>query len=413
MPELTAAVQAALDDAFTGELWVEGELASLRRSAGHVFFDLVEPGAPGAPPVAALHVVLFERIRHQVNRALRAVGGVRMVDGMRVRIRGRLDLYPPAGRLQLRMSGIDPAYTIGLLASARDRVLHALSAEGLLEANARLPLAAVPLHLGLVTAPGSAAFADVRHELEASGFAWRIRLVPVRVQGSDAERELVAGVRLAASLGVDAILLVRGGGARTDLAPFDGERLARTIAGLPVPVVTGIGHETDSTVADAVAHTACKTPTAAAAFVRERVETFLDHLDERGRAVAVAARRATRLAEQRNAAHAGRLEGASRHHLRTATNGVARHLATLRVLSRRATRDAERTVHLLTARVDAVDPARTLARGWSITRTAGGRIVRRPDDVAPGEVLVTTVAEGSIHSRVLDPSSPTATRDRE
>lgn len=405
MPELTTAVRTVLDEAFSGELWVEGELASLRRRSDHVFFDLIEPGPPGTPPVATLHVVLFGNARRQVNRALRAVGGIRMVDGMRVRIRGCLDLYPPRGRFQLRMSGIDPAYTVGLLASARDRVLQTLSAEGLLDANARRPLVAVPLHLGLVTAPGSAAFADVRHELEASGFAWRVRLVPVRVQGPDAERELAAGLCLAASLGVDAVLLVRGGGARTDLAPFDGERLGRTIAGLPVPVVTGIGHETDRTVADAVAHTACKTPTAAAAFLRERVAAYLDRLDGQGRAVAAAARRATRLAEQRNTARAGRLAGSSRHHLRTAGQDLERTRTTLRALAGRAVHDAERRVATLAARVEAVDPVRTMARGWSITRTAGGEVVRRPGDVDAGDLLITSVAGGSIRSRVLDPAT--------
>lgn len=413
VPELTGAVQAVLDRAFATELWVEGEIAGLRRRAGPVYFELVEPGPSGAPPLATLHVVLFEAARHQVNRALRSVGGVRMADGMRVRIRGRLQLYPRSGRLQLRMSGIDPTYTIGLLASARERVLRTLAAEGLLEANARLPLPAVPLHLGLVTAPGSAAFADVRHELESSGFAWRVRLVPTRVQGTGAEAELAEAVRLAASLGVDAVLLVRGGGARTDLAPFDGEVLARTIAGIDVPVITGIGHETDSTVADAVAHTACKTPTAAAAFVCGRVEAFLDLLDVRTRTVVASAHRAVTLAGQRTAACAGRLEGATRHQLRTAETQLTRAERSLGNLAMRAARDAERRIDTFAARVDALDPNRTLARGWSITRRGDGTVVRHVSDVAIGDRLVTVVADGMIHSRALELAPGATVPDRE
>lgn len=421
--ELASAIQEALDAWFGGELWVEGEIASIRRSApGHVYFQLVEPGPPGGQPVASVSVALFASARRHVNRVLRNAGGVRMTDGMRIRVRGRLDHYAPSGSVQLRMSGIDPTYTLGLLASRRDQLVQALEAEGLLGANAARPLPLVPLHLAVIAAPDSAALADVLHELEGAGVGWRVRVLPTPVQGAGADRALAASLLRAEGLGVDAVLLVRGGGARTELATFDSEVLARAVCGLAVPVVTGIGHETDASVADLVAHLACKTPTAAAASLCERVRDYLARVDgaasrlasaasraldaderrlaEGARTAAGAARHALRRSQHHLERDAGRVEGAARSHLRSAAREVDHLTAGAGEAGRRAVaRAAHRVDHADTRRV-LLDPARTLARGWSITRAADGRVVRSIADVADGAALETLVVDGAITSRV-------------
>jgi exodeoxyribonuclease VII large subunit len=427
--ELTTAIREALDAWFGGELWVEGEIASIRRSAaGHVYFQLVEPGAPGGQPVASVSVALFAAARNHVNRVLRNAGGVRMTDGMRIRIRGRLDLYAPSGTVQLRMSGIDPTYTLGLLASQRDVLVQALEAEGLLRANGSLPLPLVPLHLAVVAAPDSAALADVLHELAASGVGWRVRVLATPVQGVGADRAIAASLARAERLGVDAVLLVRGGGARTDLATFDSEVLARAVCGLSVPVVTGVGHETDTSVADLVAHLACKTPTAAAAAVCDRVRDHLvrvdesagrlagavsralaaheRRLDESRRSGAGAARHALRRAEHRVDRDGGRVEGAARSHLRAAAADVTHLGAGLSDAGRRALAASARRIDHAEARRALLDPSRTLARGWSITTTADGRVVRSVDDVTDGDEVATRVVDGSITSVVTDRRAP-------
>src|SRR5262249_23054504 len=137
----------------------------------------------------------------------------------------------------------------------RDEVLRRLSADALLDRNATAPLPPVPLRVGLVTSRGSAAAADFLHELELSGFGWQVVVADTRVQGTDAEQSIVAALDRAIAAEVDAVALVRGGGSRTELATFDAEALARAIASSPVPVLTGIGHEVDDSVADRVAHT--------------------------------------------------------------------------------------------------------------------------------------------------------------
>ena len=172
------------------------------------------------------------------------------------------------------MTDIDPAFTLGRLAADRDRLLRLLDAEGLLGRQAALSRPLVPLRVGLVTAGGSAAEHDVMDELRRSGLGFRVVRADARVQGPTAPRSVAWGLRAVAARGADVVLLVRGGGATTDLAAFDSEVIARAVAGLDTPVLTGIGHDIDRSVADEVAHAAYKTPTACAQAVVADVLAF-------------------------------------------------------------------------------------------------------------------------------------------
>ncbi len=449
--ELSGAIADTVEARFGQGFWVDGEVASLSRSRqGHVYFDLVDRTAPGAPPAASVPVVLWSSTRDRVNALLRRHESIRIVDGVRIRIGARLEFYAPKGRLQVQMHDIDPTYTLGLLSNERDRVLQLLEIEGLLHRNRALELGVAPLRLGLVTAAGSAAEADVLETLTDSGLAWQIIHVDTRVQGAGAEREVAAALRTVVRHRVDAVALVRGGGARTDLAVFDHETVARTIAGLGVPVITGIGHETDQSVADLVAHRSERTPTACAAALvghvrasAERAERAWSEIARHGalaldRAEADAmhrARRAVRsvrarltLAEHRLdatdrllrrrapetvAAAAARLErgagqtaATARAHLRLHDQRLTTATSDLAAGATRALRDTERHLDSRRVRVDALDPGRALARGWTITRTVTGAVVRGTIDVAPGDQVVTTVHDGSFTSVVAPDPHP-------
>jgi exodeoxyribonuclease VII large subunit len=320
------------------------------------------------------------------------------------------------------MVGIDPAFTVGRLAADRDRVLRALAAEGILGRNAALDLPLVPLRIGLVTSGGSAAYRDFLHELEGSPYAFRVAHCDVRVQGAAASRRVVWALRRLARLDVDAIAIVRGGGARSDLAPFDAEIVARAITEMPVPVLTGIGHETDRTIADEVAHTSAKTPTAAAAVLVERVDGYVERLGFVAQRVAQRARSATTLASRevhgvgrrlRRAVPAVLAREARLHHDqrrraafagRRGTEAAARAMAAreraLVTSARRELRGDTLRLDSIEARVRALDPRRVLERGYTITRDEDGRLVRSPDAVAAGDRLVTETGAGEVHSRV-------------
>jgi exodeoxyribonuclease VII large subunit len=423
--ELGTVVRAALEAAMPYGVWVEGEISGINRSRnGHVYFDLTEPSdTPGGAPVATVPVVLFRDNRDRVNRLLKRHGDpIRMSDGVRIRIQGVVDYYPPQGRIQLRMSAIDPTYTLGQLAAERDALMGALSAEGLLRANGRHVVPPVPMRVGVVTSIGSAAHADITTVFQRSELAFTLVEVDTPVQGQGAEHGVAAAIAAAAGAGVDVVIVARGGGSKTDLATFDHEVVARAIAAVRVPVITGVGHDIDRSVADEVAHTATTTPTAAAQSVVARVAEWLGRLAECEQAVVHGGRRAIERADQRlehsrrRAITAGigavdradqRLAADSRRLARGARRADQRAraqldlaVARIDVARRHALRRAEDRLEVVAARVRSNDPAIALARGWSITRDGQGRVVRSVADLAPGDTLTTRVADGTATSTI-------------
>jgi len=399
--ELMTATAEAIRDRLGGAVWVDGEISGPRESRGHFYFDLVDRNDDGAVS-AKVPVALWSRVRGRIDQKLRDAGTVRLEEGVKVRIRGPLDVWIAGGRIQFSMQDIDPAFTLEALESERERVLALLRAEDLLDRNRRLTLPEMPMRLALVTADESAAQADFMHSLIESGLPWDVTFIDSKVQGAGAERTIVAALRTAQRESVDVIALVRGGGSRLDLAVFDHEQVARAIAMSTVPVFTGIGHEIDTSVADVVAHTANKTPTACA----EALVAMANAVVERGEEAwaGIASIVSTTLDAERDrlarcARHAA-LGARSRltvegHRMRTTTARLDRSIAS-------ALRARGRDLDLFAARLDAVDPVRTLARGWSITRAADGTVVRRSSDVSPGDTLVTTLAEGTITSTATD-----------
>ncbi len=442
--ELLNKIQNALDVSIPDEVWVTGEISGWREPSHMTYFTLAEPKPQGRGFTATLSVVIFPRERYKIDAILRrnAASAITLEDGISVRIKGRLAIYPPQGRLQLRMTNIDPSFTIGRLALEKMRLLKALRTEGLLERNKAQRLEPLPLRVGLISSYDSAAFNDVVKQLSESGFGWQVTPINIFVQGSRSERSIVRAFSYVSRRAFDVIILARGGGSATDLATFDSEGVARAIAASPVPVFTGIGHEIDRSVADEVAHTACKTPTACAQALIDRVCYFdaqcaqlWEHIagcaqaqlkDNReelwmiGREVQQAPRQSIALASQflggttrrLTLATTGKLAGNKTflsdvpNRLERATRGPLRNskqqLAGLTDRLETAASNAvdRRTGQLagIEARLKALDPAKILARGWSITRKADGSVLRSATAVQTGDELTTQLADGEVIS---------------
>ncbi len=429
--QLNELINRALTQVFPDDLWVEGEISNLKKSAsGHVYFDLIEPSQPGVPSTARISVVMFNQTKQIVNKQLKRQNVGAIKDGMAVRIRSVVDFYETQGRLQLRMTGIDPRYILAAMAAERDELIRRLKFEGVTEQNKSLPMPSVPLRIGLVTSTGSAAEADFMGELANCSFGFRVVLCDSRVQGELAARGLIAGLRtLYERNDLDVIAVIRGGGARGDLAVFDNETLARTIADAPVPVLTGVGHEIDTSVADEVAHSALKTPTAVAAALVGHIARYVEHVEaqwhniivvateqgqrceERVSDLATRSARAGRdglaLAQQRLDSRSARAGQAGRRSIERAEQQLEARITELPKLADRILRTAATDLGHIEARLRASDPAVLLARGWSITRTTKGNVVRTVTDVVSGDTLVTEVADGSVISTAsfVDPSS--------
>jgi exodeoxyribonuclease VII large subunit len=422
--ELVARVTKVVAAAFPTEVWVRGEVHGLKRpnASGHVYFELCERNSRRGP-TSTLNIALF-RLEHQrVQRTLADYPDFRLADGLEVRVKGRIQFA--YGRVSLVMSAIDPVHTLGQLAADRQRVLRALAADGLLETQRALPMPVVPLRVGLVTSVGSAAYEDAVQELTTSGIGFDVRVADARVQGTNADLSMVRALSVLKSQRCDVVLLVRGGGSRTDLVAFDSERLARAVASMPVPVLAGVGHEIDSSVVDEVAHASFKTPTACAAAVVERTRGALGRaetawtavasaaradlaaagarVDDRGRRVASATSAGLRRADHALDGAAARISPARLDAvLRGAERTLDDHARRLRRAGRATAEARARQLDVLAAQVAAADPTRLLARGWSLTRTAEGRLVRSPDDAPPGTEVITTLAAGRLRSQVLD-----------
>lgn len=398
--DLCEAVRDTFNAVFPDELWLEGEIVGLKdHPSGHIYFDLIEPDTTGSR-VDKMSVTLWRGRRPAVESVLSRAESGPLIDGIKVRIKGELTFYAPQGRVQLQMTAIDPHHTLGQLAVDKEKVLRTLSLSGLIEANGALPLPAVPLHIGLITSDGSAAYNDFVNEIVISTYPFKISLIHSSVQGADAEADLVNAVATMSKRPVDVIAVVRGGGARTDLMAFDLESVARAVAASPVPIFSGIGHEIDRSVVDEVAHTAFKTPTACAAALVQHVAAFNQRLsDGSKKLVALAMTRHDRATALLSSA-ARTINDRTRRTLDVNEERLGTTRARLHKLAQIGIDRESQRIDRISDLVQALHPDRVLTRGFSITRNKNGEIVRGP--VPPGSSISSETASSLILSTVTE-----------
>jgi exodeoxyribonuclease VII large subunit len=429
-------VEAALAQSFPRRrhLWVRGEIQNLsdHSRSGHLYLDLVDPEeelagrggtrgrARGGEPVLKVKCwrTAWAPLRHSLAKE-----GIELADGMVVVLRGSLDLYRARGELSFILADIDVTALMGRLAAQRTKLLATLEAEGLLRSNGSVGLPDVAVHVGLVASPETEGCRDFLGQLTGSGFGFRVSHVKVPVQGPGAPASIARAVAMLGRSGCDVVAMVRGGGGRADLAAFESEVVARAVAACPVQVWTGIGHTGDQTVADIVAARAYITPTECgqaivsrtsqwwgrrvvepAAFLAERVPSFLSDASARD---ARARGRLTATARQQLRVHRERLAGRAVSAARRAPSALERSEG---ALGSRAVRLEVLAVGQLDRRDEQVrgwrrllaayDVDRQLERGYSLTLTSDGSLLRRAADVAPGQEIVTRLADGSVRSTV-------------
>lgn len=270
--QLMMEAQRAIAMAFPNPVWVVGEIQNCSRRGEHYFFDIAE-GKQGAHSTATVTVkaniwgssLKWLEKKHTKERLAEV-----LVDGTQVRFLVRVSLYKDRGSLSLTVEDVDPLYSQGALALARAELLKKLRAQGLDRKNKALSLPAFPFRVALITATQSRAHTDFEHQLVGSGqFPGKMLLIPCPMQGDRVPKAVVKSLEIATSQEVDLIVISRGGGSAADLRWFDGEEIALAIANCPVPVIAAIGHHEDTCVAEEIAHTRQKTPTAAAEFILE------------------------------------------------------------------------------------------------------------------------------------------------
>ncbi|HZU96644.1 MAG TPA: exodeoxyribonuclease VII large subunit [Planctomycetota bacterium] len=384
--EAVAKVKDVLEGQFRFPILVLGEATSVRRPrTGHLYFTLRDRRA-------ALRVVVFAREAAALPCPVE--------EGAKLVVRGMLTAFMDAGELQLVADKVEP-HGIGEHAVRVEALKKRLKAEGLFAPERKRPLPLLPRTIGLVSSPTGAAIRDVLSTIDRRCPRVRVVLSAVRVSGSSAP-EIATALRLLDRLVLcDAILLVRGGGAREELQAFDDEVVCRAIAECRAPVVTGVGHETDVSVADLVADLRAPTPTAAAELAVPDLRALARDLDERGARLASALRGRVLLARKRLEAcerSFGLRAPAERAKvLRTRLDEIERGLERA---VRAALTKSEQALAAAAGKLDTLSPLKVLARGFSLT-TKDGAIVRDAATLAPGDEITTRLASGRVRSRVL------------
>ncbi len=429
--QIVRSVREMAETAFP-DVWVEGEISNLRPApSGHVYFTLKDAEAQ-------LPVVLFRRQAMLLR--------FRPEDGQHVLVRGRASIYEQRGQLQLVAEMLEPV-GIGSLQLAFEQLKERLNAEGLFSAERKRPLPAFPRSVGIVTSPTGAVIRDFLNIVSRRHSGLNVYLYPATVQGEQAPEEIEAAiVALNSSNLVDLIVVARGGGSLEDLAAFNSERVARAIAASHIPVVSAVGHETDFTIADFVADLRAPTPSAAAELITdaqyriaERIQDLSEHLERGVRyqlmrarnllesaAVARSERRMTALlrsSEQRlddlstrltDAVEEWIFERISRiNHLestllkRDPRIGIGFVQTRLLAVRMRLDHAAERTVHesrsqwdRLQAQLRELSPLAVLDRGYALTLSESGSILRSVNQVKTGDRIVTQLRDGTVASVV-------------
>ena len=371
-----------------GTLWVEGEISNLARPAsGHWYFSLKDRDA---------------QIRCAMFRQRNVLSRFAPREGQLVVAFGRVSLYEPRGDYQLLVELMEDA-GVGALQCAFDELKARLAAEGLFAPERKRALPTAPRRIGVITSPTGAAIRDIVQVLRRRCPAAQILIYPSPVQGAAAAAALIAAVELAGKRAeVDVLILARGGGSIEDLWAFNDERLARAILASPIPIVTGIGHEIDFTIADFVADLRAPTPSAAAQLVAPDAAVWRQRLEQLLARFTAAARRALRSEQLRLEALTRRLQqshpGARlQQHSQRLDELEARLRLSLRARIAAGTARLESAARAL----QAVSPLATLERGFAVvTRASDGALITDATQLAVGEAFDARLAHGSLRATV-------------
>jgi len=408
--ELTAQVRDLLERAFR-DLWVQGEVSNFRVSPyGHYYFTLKDASA---------------QLRCFVNKKDTRLLRLRPEDGLEVTVRGALGVYEARGDYQLLVNYLEPV-GLGALQLAFEQLKARLQAEGLFAAARKKPLPMLPQRLGLITSPRGAAVADMIRILRRRYENLHLLLYPVRVQGEGAAEEMVEALEFfnRAAPRVDVILLARGGGSLEDLWAFNEEVLARAIAASKIPVITGVGHETDFTIADFVADLRAPTPSAAAELVIKSKEQLKERLQALEARMAQLVRYQTlharqQLTELLAAPGWRRLEGLVREQSQRADELAAAlrlalrdsvaearqrwALASARLLSfdlRGRARQERLRLKSLAGQLNQLSPRKVLERGYAIVFDEAGNVIKSAGAISVGDALAIQLARGRLRAEV-------------
>ena len=447
--ELNALVRETLALEMPDEYWVEAELSEAREVRGHCYMELIQKDEHSNTPVAKASAKCWASTWQLVKPHFMRVTGQEIHAGMKVLLKVYAQFHESYGFSWI-VTDIDPTYTMGDMARKRMEIIRQLKEEGVFELQKELQLPMFCQHIAVISSANAAGYGDFVNQLENNeyGFRFHTQLFPAVMQGEGVEQSVIGALNkifdslecktenlelsdinddsslftLHSSLDkFDCVVIIRGGGATSDLSGFDTLALAEHVANFPLPIITGIGHERDESVLDMVSHTRVKTPTAAAAFLIGNIKAVLDVIEDAEQRISSIVRqqmdmekiRLLHLSQQiptlfslvrsRQEASIDRLQGNLRlsvtRRLQEERHRLDIHSHNLMpVIERRLLRERHQ-LDMLNEKLEALNPELLLRRGYSIT-LSGGKVVKDASILKSGDELETRLSKGTVRSVV-------------
>lgn len=396
--ELNRLVREAIEDALPMEYWVEAELSECRESRGHCYMELIQKDEQTATPIAKASAKCWANKWLTIRPYFERTTGQQLHAGMKV----LLQVYPQfheAYGFSWIVTDIDPTYTLGDMARKRQEIIQKLKAEGVFDLQKELQLPVFCQRIAVISSQTAAGYGDFCNQLADNpyGFKFETQLFPAIMQGEGVEQSIISALEQIYDMPCDCVVIIRGGGATSDMSGFDTLALAENVANFPIPIITGIGHERDESILDMISHTRVKTPTAAAALLIDHLKGVLETIEGAQSMI-------THYVQQKLSIANSQLSIISEAIPRLFSIVKTRQEAKIDALytrlpmliERRFTSERHR-LQLMDEKLKALDPTLLLARGYSITMH-NGRAVKDASQLPPGAEIETRLAKGTIHS---------------
>ena len=396
--ELNRLVRESIESEMPDAYWVEAELSECRESRGHCYMELIQKDELSATPVAKAQAKCWANKWLAIRPYFERTTGQQLHAGMKVLLQVCPQFHEAYGFSWI-VNDIDPTYTIGDMARKRQEIIQKLKAEGVFDLQKELRLPLFCQHIAVISSQTAAGYGDFCNQLADNpyGFQFETQLFPAIMQGEGVEQSIIAALERIYDTDYDAVVIIRGGGATSDMSGFDTLALAEHVANFPIPIITGIGHERDESILDMVSHVRVKTPTAAAALLIEHLKEVLDIIDNSQELI-------TRYAQQKLSTLNSQLAIVSESIPRLFSLVKTRQESKLDIFEQRMRTSIERRLtseshklELASEKLKALDPTLLLARGYSLT-IHNGRAVKDASTLPPGTEIETRLAKGTIHS---------------
>lgn len=380
LSELCDVIQDTVITQLNEQYWVKAEIASLS-IRGHCYLELVEKADNGTI-AAKMRATCWSHRFNMLNPYFTQETGQNLQVGMQVLLLTTTEFHPVYG-LSLNIHDIDPTYTLGDLARQRQLTLQRLQEDGVLELQQSLTIPTLPRYIAIISSPDAAGYTDFCHQLTHNNlhFSFKTQLFPATMQGENAADSIIRALLSIAQQAQqwDVVVIIRGGGATTDLGCFDDYMLASHCAQFPVPIITGIGHTRDISIVDRVAHTALKTPTAAAQFLISLIEEQTEYIQQLQ----------------------NRLYNAFRNTLTNETNRLQHYQQSLHFSAKHLITNHRNKLSLYLKTIEMHSPERIYNMGYSLLMT-DGHIIRSAREVQKGQHIQTHLQDGIIESIVTE-----------